>query len=79
MSKPSMSKPSMSKPPMSKSSKTVSRRTAVGFSLAAAGASITSPALAQSQPALKWRMVTGYPKSLDTLDCGCPLVAKDRA
>src|ERR1700748_1911084 len=55
---------------------TISRRTAVGFSLAAAGAPVTSPAVAQSQPALKWRMVTSYPKSLDTLDGGCRLVSK---
>ena len=62
---------------MSKPLKTViSRRTAVGLSLAAAGAAIASPAVAQSQPALKWRMVTSYPKSLDTLDGGCRLVAK---
>lgn len=54
----------------------ISRRTAVGFSLAAAGTAMTSPAVAQSQPALKWRMVTSYPKSLDTLDGGCRLVAK---
>ena len=62
---------------MSKPLKTMmSRRAAVGFSLAAAGAAIASPAVAQSQPALKWRMVTSYPKSLDTLDGGCRLVAK---
>ena len=62
---------------MSNSLKTViSRRTAVGFSLAAAGAAVASPAVAQSQPALKWRLVTSYPKSLDTLDGGCRLVAK---
>jgi TRAP-type mannitol/chloroaromatic compound transport system substrate-binding protein len=62
---------------MSKPSKTaISRRAAVGFSLAAVGTAVTSPAVAQSQPALKWRMVTSYPKSLDTLDGGCRLVAK---
>lgn len=58
------------------SSTVISRRTAVGFSLAAAGAAVASPAVAQSQRALKWRMVTSYPRSLDTLDGGCRLVAK---
>jgi TRAP-type mannitol/chloroaromatic compound transport system substrate-binding protein len=60
----------------STSKSVVSRRTAVGFSLAAGGAALASPALAQSQPALKWRMTTSYPKSLDTLDGGCRLVSK---
>src|SRR6201996_5613219 len=72
-----MSKPSISKSSTSKSSKTPTpRRTAMSLSLAAGSAAIASPAVAQSQPALKWRMVTSYPKSLDTLDGGCRLVAK---
>jgi TRAP-type mannitol/chloroaromatic compound transport system substrate-binding protein len=53
----------------------LSRRKAI---LSAAGAAtvVASPAIAQSQPALKWRMVTSYPKSLDTLDGGCRMLAK---
>ena len=62
----------MSKPPKTM----MSRRAAVGFSLAAAGAAVASPAVAQSSPALKWRLITSYPRSLDTLDGGCRLFAK---
>jgi len=58
------------------SSKAISRRNAVGLSLAGVAAAVTSPAVAQSQPALKWRMVTSYPKSLDSLDGGCRMIAK---
>lgn len=62
---------------MSKPLETViSRRAAVGGALATAGVAVASPAVAQSQPTLKWRMVTSYPKSLDTLDGGCRLLAK---
>ena len=54
----------------------ISRRAAVGLSLAAAEMAVASPAVAQTQPALRWRMVTSYPKSLDTLDGGCRMVSK---
>lgn len=33
----------------------------------AAGAGIASPALAQTSPTLEWRMVSSFPKSLDTI------------
>ena len=33
----------------------------------AAGAAFPMPALAQSQPAIRWRLASSYPKSLDTL------------
>src|ERR1041384_4674155 len=32
-----------------------------------AAAALAAPAIAQSQPELKWRMATSWPKSLDTL------------
>jgi TRAP-type mannitol/chloroaromatic compound transport system substrate-binding protein len=52
---------------------TVMRRRAFiatgGLGLAGA-ASLAAPAIAQSQPELKWRMPTSWPKSLDTL-FGC--------
>jgi TRAP-type mannitol/chloroaromatic compound transport system substrate-binding protein len=39
--------------------------TAAGIGLATTA--IAKPAIAQSQPALKWRLTSSYPKSLDTL------------
>jgi TRAP-type mannitol/chloroaromatic compound transport system substrate-binding protein len=38
-----------------------------GAGLAAAAAGVASPALAQAQPSVQWRMPSSYPKSLDTL------------
>src|SRR5499427_6239130 len=35
--------------------------------LAAAGAAIAKPAVAQSMPELKWRLTSSFPKSLDTI------------
>src|SRR5690349_21875421 len=46
---------------------------------AAAGAAagvVAAPAIAQSQPAIQWRMAASWPKSLDTLFGGADLVAK---
>ncbi len=31
------------------------------------GAALAAPAIAQSQPEIKWRMATSWPKSLDTI------------
>ena len=42
---------------------------------AAAGA-ISGPAIAQSQPAIQWRMAASWPKSLDTIYGGAELVSK---
>src|ERR1700728_5448343 len=42
---------------------------------AAAGA-VTSAAIAQSSPEIKWRMTSSFPKSLDTLYNGATEVAK---
>jgi len=41
----------------------------------AAGA-VAAPAIAQSQPAIQWRMATSWPKSLDTLHGGAEFVAR---
>ncbi len=38
--------------------------TAAGAGLAGA---VASPAVAQSMPEVKWRLTSGFPKSLDTL------------
>ena len=48
------------------------KKAAVG---AAAGA-VAAPAIAQSQPAIQWRLAASWPKSLDTLFGGADLVAK---
>jgi TRAP-type mannitol/chloroaromatic compound transport system substrate-binding protein len=44
--------------------------------LGLAGAALAAPALAQSQPEIKWRMAASWPKSLDTLFGGAEFVAK---
>jgi TRAP-type mannitol/chloroaromatic compound transport system substrate-binding protein len=43
------------------------RRTIIKGAGLAAAAGIASPAIAQSQPEIRWRMPSSYPKSLDTL------------
>src|SRR5690349_23154068 len=35
--------------------------------LGVAGGALSAPALAQSQPQIRWRMASSFPKSLDTL------------
>ena len=49
--------------------------------LKAAGAAVAStavaaPAIAQSAPALRWRLTTSFPKTLDTLYGACEMFAK---
>src|SRR3954465_2293312 len=46
-----------------------------GFGLAGAAA-LAAPAIAQSQPEIKWRMATSWPKSLDTLFGAAEFLAK---
>ena len=46
-----------------------------GLGLAGAAA-LAAPAIAQSQPEIKWRMATSWPKSLDTLFGGAEFLAK---
>src|SRR5215210_1422554 len=41
-----------------------------------AAGSVAAPAIAQSQPAVTWRMATSWPKSLDTLFGGAELMAR---
>ena len=38
--------------------------------------SVAAPAIAQSQPAIQWRMATSWPKSLDTLFGAAELIAR---
>jgi TRAP-type mannitol/chloroaromatic compound transport system substrate-binding protein len=42
----------------------------------AGAASIAAPAIAQSQPEIKWRLTSSFPKSLDTLYGGAEYLAK---
>ena len=41
-----------------------------------AGAALASPAIAQSQPEIKWRLAASWPKSLDTIYGGAEYLAK---
>ncbi|MEA3155783.1 MAG: hypothetical protein QOK44_3372, partial [Betaproteobacteria bacterium] len=43
--------------------------------LGVAGGAIAAPALAQSQPQIRWRMASSFPKSLDTLYGTAELIA----
>jgi len=47
-----------------------------GLGAAAGAATVAAPAIAQSQPAITWRMATSWSKSLDTLFGGAELIAK---
>jgi TRAP-type mannitol/chloroaromatic compound transport system substrate-binding protein len=58
--------------------KTINRRhifkaTAVGI---AGGTVVAAPALAQSQPEIRWRLTSGFPKSLDTIFGAGEIVAR---
>lgn len=44
--------------------------------IAGAAAILAAPAIAQSSPQLKWRMVSAFPKSLDTLYGGAVYFTK---
>src|SRR3954468_3039158 len=41
-----------------------------------AGAALAAPAIAQSQPEIKWRLAASWPKSLDTIFGGAEFLAK---
>jgi TRAP-type mannitol/chloroaromatic compound transport system substrate-binding protein len=41
-----------------------------------AGAALAAPAIAQTQPEIKWRLASSFPKSLDTLYGGAEYLAK---
>ncbi len=53
---------------MSTRDTTTTRRSLIGSAgLATAAAAVASPALAQANPKISWRLTSSYPKSLDTL------------
>ncbi len=54
----------------------ISRRKFAGFGAAGAAATLAAPALAQSAPAVKWRLASSFPKSLDTIWGASPSLAK---
>jgi TRAP-type mannitol/chloroaromatic compound transport system substrate-binding protein len=43
------------------------RQFIAGAAVAAGATTIAAPAIAQSQPSIKWRLTSGFPKSLDTI------------
>ncbi|HLQ92764.1 MAG TPA: TRAP transporter substrate-binding protein [Xanthobacteraceae bacterium] len=47
-----------------------------GAGVAAAATAVASPAIAQSNPELRWRLTSSYPKSLDTLYGAAEIFAK---
>jgi TRAP-type mannitol/chloroaromatic compound transport system substrate-binding protein len=47
---------------------------AAGGSLAAVG--VAGPAVAQSNPVIKWRLTSSFPRPLDTLYGSCGIIAK---
>jgi TRAP-type mannitol/chloroaromatic compound transport system substrate-binding protein len=49
---------------------------AAGAAGSAAGGVVAAPAIAQSAPALEWRMVSSFPKSLDTIFGAAEVFAK---
>ena len=50
------------------------KKTSLGAA-AGAAASISAPAIAQSQPTIKWRLTSSFPKSLDTIYGGADVLA----
>ncbi len=56
---------------------TMQRRTLIkSAGLAAAGAALAAPAIAQSAPEVKWRLTSSFPKSLDTIYGASEVMAK---
>ena len=47
--------------------------------LAAVATAVSAPAIAQSTPALRWRLTTSFPKTLDTLYGACEMFSKAMA
>jgi TRAP-type mannitol/chloroaromatic compound transport system substrate-binding protein len=52
------------------------RTAGVGGAAVAAASTLAAPAIAQSMPELKWRMVSSFPKSLDTIYGAAELYVK---
>ncbi len=48
----------------------------LGLAASAAVGGVAAPAIAQSQPEIKWRLAASWPKSLDTLFGGADFLAK---
>ncbi len=55
---------------------TVSRRNFARLSAASAAVAVASPAIAQQQPIVKWRLASSFPKSIEGLWGAAPTVAK---
>ncbi|WP_072369175.1 TRAP transporter substrate-binding protein [Hyphomicrobium sp. NDB2Meth4] len=54
----------------------VDRRKFLTVATAGAGAGIAAPAIAQSKPTIEWRLVSSFPKSLDTIHGAADTFAK---
>src|SRR5437773_7303297 len=52
------------------------KKAAAGVAAGAGSLTAAAPAIAQSQPAVNWRMAASWPKSLDTLYGGADLIGK---
>jgi TRAP-type mannitol/chloroaromatic compound transport system substrate-binding protein len=52
------------------------RRKFLSAGAGVAGAALAAPAIAQSQPTIRWRMATSWPKSLDTLYGGAEMIGQ---
>lgn len=61
---------------MQKSTRRMFLKSAAGGGLATAAAGISAPAIAQSNPEVKWRLTASWPKSLDTLYGAAELIGK---
>jgi len=52
------------------------RKFLIALGAAAAGTTIAKPAIAQSNPTIKWRLAASWPKSLDTIYGACETIPK---
>ena len=55
------------------------RSVIAGGGIGLIGAALAAPAIAQSQPEIKWRLAASWPKSLDTLYGGAEYLAGEPA
>src|SRR5690606_252783 len=71
---------SMRRNPMKKTNQIDRRafltRATVGGTVAATGAALAAPAIAQEMPEVKWRLTSAFPKSLDTIYGGAEVLSK---
>src|SRR4051794_23776805 len=54
---------------------TMKRRDILTSGLALAGGALATPAIAQTQPTIRWRLTSSFPKSLDTIYGGAEFFA----